>query len=73
METELTAGQLAQQDDVDNAIYALLCNISPTGTLPWDIAAIGSIRDVLFEQVTCLTGINVDSQYPSVEISALEH
>lgn len=44
----LTDEQISRQDEVDNAIYELLCDLSGKD-LDWDIAFIGEVRDCISE------------------------
>ena len=45
-ECEWALAETYQQDLVDNAIYALLQELSPK-PIEWDIAVIGEVRDVV--------------------------
>lgn len=43
---DLTDNQIIRQDQVDNAIYKLLCEINPSQKeIIWNIEMIGEIRD----------------------------
>lgn len=44
----MTDKEIARQDFVDNAIFALIQEVNPTNkTIAWDINFIGKIRDVI--------------------------
>lgn len=65
---ELTDKQIAQQDYIDNKVFALLNELNPSGKeLTWDIDAIGRIRDAI-AQVFVDKGICTEQEfYPYIE------
>lgn len=54
----LTEAQLARQDEVDNTIYQMLCNLA-NQDLPWNIEHIGQVRDAI--QDVLVDGVHVAS------------
>ncbi len=49
---ELTAQHIERQDFVDNAIFDLINELTPTDKkMEWDIKAIGQIRDAIQSQL----------------------
>ena len=62
---ELTQAQLERQDLVDNAIRALLVELS--GELCWNIEDIGSVRDTVFQVLHARTGVPEMEFYPFLE------
>ncbi len=61
MPDELTRAQMDKQDEVDNACYELICNLSPDttrdpktmeSTLSWNIHLITKVREAV-EEVIC--------------------
>lgn len=65
---ELTDKQIAQQDYIDNKVFALLNELNPSDKeLEWDINAIGRIRDTI-AQVFAEKGICTEQEfYPYIE------
>lgn len=65
---ELTDKQIAQHDYIDNKVYALLNELNPSGVeLPWDIDAIGRVRNAIM-QVLVQKGLCSEQEfYPFIE------
>ncbi len=82
MPDELTRAQMDKQDEVDNACYELICNLSPNttrdpktmeSTLSWDIYLITKVREAV-EEVICddLKLMSHMAFYPWIEIDKIK-
>lgn len=69
IERTLTDKEIDKQDEIDGAIFNLICNLSPAdsnGKIMWDIEIIGQIRDTLSAYYVSL-GLCTDEEfYPSI-------
>jgi len=65
---KLTRKQIERQDFVDNSIFALLQTLNTTDkVIDWDIEIIGSIRDVIQDNIINKIGCSEQEFYPYVE------
>ena len=65
---ELTQKQIERQDFVDNSIFALLQIVNTTDKgIDWDIEIIGSIREVIQNNIINKTGCSEREFYPYIE------
>ncbi len=62
-EVEMSDAMSERVDDVENAVYALCCELAQNSELEWDIAYIGEIADVVCD-ILVDKGIRVN--YPAV-------
>jgi hypothetical protein len=67
MEKTLTKGQLARQDEVDNAIAALINDLVGK-EVEWDMEIIGDVREVIQDHLVA-KGITTEMKfYPYIEL-----
>jgi len=65
---ELTKKQIERQDFVDNSIFALLQIVNTTDKgIDWDIEIIGSIREVIQDNIIHKIGCSEQEFYPYIE------
>lgn len=66
---QLTERQIKRQDFVDNQIFELIQSIlPPSKKMEWDIEIIGTVRDVIREQVCDKFSISEMRFYPYIKI-----
>ena len=65
MDIEMSDEQIKRQDFVDNAVFELISQTSPTKRqISWDIEMIGNIRDSLVSGLQKKLGISEFEIYP---------
>lgn len=69
---EFTERETDRQDEVDNAIHQMLCDLAPWGQgelIEWDIEDISNVRDVIQEILVDKLKLMTEQQfYPYREI-----
>lgn len=65
---ELNIKQIERQDFVDNSIFELLKNLTPTGKdFDWDIEMIAAIRDIIQYHIIKKTKCSEQEFYPYIK------